>query len=161
MEEFSKDELRKIEQSKQLFNVDTLTREQIKCILGRKIEPKVSLKSKVKKEKVKKPVTVKCRPKNQSDTDFYNLNIFGDEEERALGKHKKEQIVDFHIPNIFRVSYSDIKPYKIEKKYVNIVMTSFELVSRQSMSDWQILGPVDIFQVNGVITQLFDKMTGN
>ena len=49
MEEFSKDELLKIEQFKQLFNVDTLTREQIEFILDRKIEPTVSLKSKVKK----------------------------------------------------------------------------------------------------------------
>jgi len=106
METFTKNELLKIEQSKQLFNVYTLTREQIEFILGRKIEPKVSLKSKVKKEKVKKPMTVKCRPKNQCDTDFYNLNVFGDEEKRALRKHKKEQIVDFHIPNIFRESNS-------------------------------------------------------
>jgi len=98
-----------------LFNVDTLTREEIEFILGRKIEPKVSLKFKVKNENVKKPVTVKCRPKNQSDTDSYSLNIYGDKEKRALRKHKKEQIVDFHIPNIFTESYSDIKPYKIEK----------------------------------------------
>jgi len=60
-------------------------------------------------------VAVKCRPKNQCDTDFYKLNIFGDEEKRVLRKHKKDQIVDFHIPNIFRESHSDIKPYKIEK----------------------------------------------
>jgi len=36
METFTKDEILKIKQSKQLFNVDTLTREQIEFILGRK-----------------------------------------------------------------------------------------------------------------------------
>jgi len=50
METFTKDEILKIEQSKQLFKVDTLTREQIEFILDRKIEPKASLKSKIKKE---------------------------------------------------------------------------------------------------------------
>jgi len=64
METFTKDKILKIEQSKQLFKVDTLTREQIEFILGRKIDPGVSLKFKVKKEKVEKPVKVKCRPKN-------------------------------------------------------------------------------------------------
>jgi len=37
MEGFSKDEILMIEQSKQLFNVDTLKKEQIEFILGRKI----------------------------------------------------------------------------------------------------------------------------
>jgi len=145
MEEFSKDELLKI--------VDTLTREQIEFILGRKIEPKVSLKSKVKKEKINKPVKVKCRPKNQHD---FDLNIFRDEKKRVLRKNKKEQIVDFHIPNIFRQSYSDIIPYQINKirEYRNDKF-------RADRSDWQISGPVDIFQVNEVITQLVDKMTEN
>jgi len=98
-------------------------------------------------------VTVKCRPKNQYDID---LSIFRDEEKRALRKHKKDQIVDFHIPNIFRESHSDIKPYKIEKirEYRNDKF-------RADRSDWQILGPVDIFQVNEVIMLLVDKMTGN
>ena len=153
MEDFSKDEILKIDQFKQLFKTDSLTREQIEFILGRKIEPIVLLKSKVKKEEVKKPVKVKCRPKNQHDID---LNIFSDEEKRALRKHKKDQIVDFHIPNIFRESHSDIKPYKIEKirAYRNDKF-------RADRSDWQISGPVDIFQVNDVITQLVNRMTAN
>jgi len=153
METFTKDEILKIEQSKQLFKIDTLTREQIEFILGLKIEPEVSLKLKVKKEKVEKPVKVKCRSKNQHDID---LNIFRDEEKRALRKHKKEQIVDFHIPNIFRESHSDIKPYKIGKicAYRNDKF-------RTDRSDWQISGPVDIFQINEVITQLVDRMTTN
>jgi len=63
MEEFSKDELLKIEQSKQLFNVDTLTREQMEFILGRKIEPKDSLKFKVKKKKLRNQLKLSVGPK--------------------------------------------------------------------------------------------------
>jgi len=145
METFTKDEISKLEQFKKLFKVDSLTTLQIEAILDRKIEPTVSLKSKVKKEKVKKPVTVKGRPKNQYDID---LSIFRNEEKRALRKHKKEQIVDFHIPNIFRESYSDIKPYEIEE------IGAYRIDKfRADRFDWQILGPVDIFQVNEVITQ--------
>jgi len=54
MENFSSDEISKLEQFKKLFKVDSLTTDQIQAILGRKIE--------VKTEKVKKAVKVRCRP---------------------------------------------------------------------------------------------------
>jgi hypothetical protein len=134
MDTFSKDEIVKLEQLKQLFKVDCLTREQIEFILGRKLvqQSKVAL--------VKVP----------------DLNIFQDEEKRASRKNKKEQIVDFHIPNIFRESHSELNPYKIEKirAYRNDKF-------RTDRSDWQISGPVDIFQVNDVIAKLVDRMTAN
>jgi len=96
---------------------------------------------------------VKVKKPRKPDID---LSIFRDEEKRALRKHKKDQIVDFHTSNIFRESHSDIKPYKIEKirEYRNDKF-------RTDRSDWQISGPADIFQVNEVITQLVDKMTEN
>jgi len=49
METFTEDEISKLEQLKKLFKVDSLTTVQIEAILDRKIEPKVSLKSKMKK----------------------------------------------------------------------------------------------------------------
>jgi len=89
-------------------------------------------------------VKVKCRSKNQHDIE---LNIFRNEEKHALRKHKKEQIVDFHIPNVFRECHSDMKPYKIEKirAYRNDKF-------RADKSDWQISGSVDIFHINEVMT---------
>jgi len=48
METFTKDEISKLDQFKKLFKVDSLTTDQIEVILDRKIETKVSLKSKVK-----------------------------------------------------------------------------------------------------------------
>lgn len=117
MEDFSKDEISKLEQFKKLFKVDSLTREQIEAILGRPIEPATVVS--------RKP-TIKRKVKKLHEPDIV-LNLFRDEERRALRKQKKEQIIDFHIPNIFRESHSDIKPYKL-KRYANIVMKSFVLI---------------------------------
>ena len=66
----------------------------------------------------------------------------------------KEETTDFHIPNIFRESYTDKRPFKIEKvrEYRN---EKFQAVR----SEWKISGPVDLFQVNEVITKLVDEMT--
>ena len=105
MEDFSKDEISKLEQFKKLFKVDSLTREQIEFILGRPIEPPTTAS--------RKP-TIKRKVKKLREPDIV-LNLFRDEERRMLRKQKIEQIIDFHIPNIFRESHSDIKPYKIEK----------------------------------------------
>ena len=50
METFTKDEILKLDQFKQLFKTDSLTKEQIEVILGRKIEEvKVVVKPKIKK----------------------------------------------------------------------------------------------------------------
>ena len=98
MEDLSKAEISKLEQFKKLFKVDSLPREQVESILGRPTElptivsRKPAIKRKVKK--LRKPNIV--------------LNLFRDEERRMLRKQKKEQIIDFHIPNILRESHSDI-----------------------------------------------------
>jgi len=60
--------------------------------------------------------------------DLFNLNIFRDEEKRAVRKTKKEQIVDFHIPDIFTERVIQIQSPTKLKKYVYILMTYFKLM---------------------------------
>ena len=137
MEDFSKDEISKLEQFKRLFNVEVLTRQQIEVILGRKLEqPK------------------KKQPKTKSMPKFTHSQIAQHAAKKASRKIKKKKTTDFHIPNIFRESYTDKKPFKIEKvrEYRN---EKFQAVR----SEWKISGPVDLFQVNDVITKLVDEMT--
>ena len=73
---------------------------------------------------------------------------------KAPRKIKEEKTTDFHNPNIFRESYTDKKPFKIERvrEYRNGKLQAVR-------SDWKISGPLDLFQVNDVITKLADEMT--
>jgi len=143
MENLSSDEISKLELGKKLFKVDSLTKEQIELILGRPIEPPPP-----------KPI-IKRKVKKLREPDI-ELSIFRDEERRVARKLKKEHPVDCNIPNIYRESHSDCKPYRIER-------TRFYKYSKYQTvrSEWKIFGPVDIFQVNDVIVELVNKMTAN
>ena len=178
MENFTTEENLKLEKGKILFNVANLSKEQIAFILDRTIEQKSEEKTVKQKQKP--------NPKKQLKDDFYSLKLFEDEEKRTAKKIKKEkpkcrpefnwkQIAqhaarkaqrkfdqkqnltnDFHVPNIFRESYSAEKPYRIEK----INEYHYEKF-KTDRSEWKIFGHVDLYDVNKVIKDLIDKMTAN
>ena len=101
MENFTAEEILKLEKFKKLFNVTELAKEQLEGVLDRKIEP-AEIKS--EPEKRKKPSKPKLK-KRSEDAD----------EEKSDKENKKGTTYRFHVPNIFRKSYSAQKPYRIEK----------------------------------------------
>ena len=146
-------EVEKLQQAKQVFKTRTFNRQQVECILGRRLTDKMwkayetserddvySVKRlfRESKQKPKKP-------------DFGYSDIAKHAAKKAQRFKAKHQDTDYRVAKLFKGTKNS---YRIEK----IHEYNYDKF-HSSRSHWKIYGNVDIFQIHSVIEELIRRMT--
>ena len=148
--ELSKDEYEKLQQAKQIFNVQELTKEQVEFTIGRKLTDKLwrsyttaqKRQHKITKDNIYSIKHLFEESKERLKPQFTFADVAQHAARKGQRRALRKQVNDFRVAKLFR---DNTVSYRIEKvreyKYSKFNTTR---------SEYKIYGEVDIFQMHYV-----------